>query len=164
MSDEVMTLVVLLAMLVGLVGTLVPILPGILLMWSSAVLYAVIVGFDLVAVIVLLLITMLTVAAVVVGVIVPKRAATESGAATSSQIAAAIGGVIGFFAIPIVGVIVGALVGVGLAEWYDKRDWPAARASTIAIAKGFGVSALVQFGIGFLILIVWLPWAYVVIR
>ncbi len=98
------------------------------------------------------------------GVVVPKRAAAYSGASTSSQIAAAIGAVIGFFAIPIIGVVVGAVVGIGLAEWYDKRDWPAARSSTIAIAKGFGVSALVQFGLGFVILIVWLPWAYAVNR
>ncbi len=164
MSDALITTVVLITMLVGLVGTLVPILPGIMLMWAAAVVYGVVVGFDAVALIVLVLITMLAVAAMIVGVVVPKRAAADSGAATSSQIAAVIGGVIGFFAIPIIGVVVGALVGIGLAEWFDKRDWPAARASTIAIAKGFGVSALVQFGLGFGILIVWLPWAYAVNR
>ena len=162
MFDAVVTTVVLIAMLVGLVGTLLPILPGILLMWVAAVGYGVAVGFDVFATLVLVLISGLTVAAVIVGAVVPKRAAADSGASTSSQIAAAIGAVIGFFAIPFIGVVVGAVVGIGLAEWYDKRDWPAARSSTIAIAKGFGVSALVQFGLGSVILIVWLPWAYAV--
>ena len=95
--------------------------------------------------------------------VLPKRAATESGTSTSSQLAAVVGAVIGFFAIPVVGVVVGALAGIALAEWWDKREWRAARASTIAVAKGFGLSALVQFGIGFVMLVVWLVWAQAVI-
>lgn len=159
MSDGVVTVATLVVMLIGLAGTLIPILPGIALMWVMAIAYGFVVGFDAVAIGALLIITALTGAAVVAGFVLPKRAAVESGAATSSQIAAAIGAIIGFFVIPVVGVVVGAIVGIGLAEWYDKRDWPAARASTIAIAKGFGISTLVQFGVGVVILVVWLGWA-----
>lgn len=162
MSDALITVIVLIAMLIGLAGTLVPILPGILLMWAAAVGYGVVVGFDAFGITILVLITALTGVAVAVGVLVPQRAAAESGAALASQIAAGVGAVIGFFLIPIIGAPVGAVVGIGLAEWYDKRDWPAAKASTIAIAKGFGISTLAQFGLGFVILMVWLPWAYAV--
>ncbi|MDW3175963.1 MAG: DUF456 domain-containing protein [Acidimicrobiia bacterium] len=162
MSDALITVIVLIAMLVGLAGTLVPILPGILLMWAAAVVYGVVVGFDAFGITILVLITALTGVAVAVGVLIPQRAAAESGAALASQIAAGVGAVIGFFLIPIIGAPVGAVVGIGLAEWYDKRDWPAAKASTIAIAKGFGISTLAQFGLGFVILLVWLPWAYAV--
>lgn len=162
MSDALITVIVLIAMLIGLAGTLVPILPGILLMWAAAVVYGVVVGFDAFGITILVLITSLTGVAVAVGVLVPQRAAAESGAALASQIAAGVGAVIGFFLIPIIGAPVGAVVGIGLAEWYDKRDWPAAKASTIAIAKGFGISTLAQFGLGFVILLVWLPWAYAV--
>jgi len=163
MSDEVATVLVLLAMLIGLVGTLVPILPGIALMWFAAVGYGLVVGFDVLATVVLMMVTALTATAVVIGVVLPKRAATASGASTRSQLAAAIGAIIGFFVIPIVGVLVGALVGLGIAEYAEKRDWPAARASTIAVAKGFGISTLLQFAIGFVILAVWLVWAQAVI-
>ncbi len=162
MSDALITVIVLIAMLIGLAGTLVPILPGILLMWAAAVVYGVVVGFDAFGITILVLITALTGVAVAVGVLVPQRAAAESGAALASQLAAGVGAVIGFFLIPIIGAPVGAVVGIGLAEWYDKRDWPAAKASTIAIAKGFGISTLAQFGLGFVILLVWLPWAYAV--
>ncbi len=163
MSDEVATVLVLLAMLVGLVGTLVPILPGVALMWVAAVAYGFAVGFDVLAIVVLVAVTALTTGAIVVGVALPKRAATASGASTRSQLAAAIGAVIGFFVIPIVGLVVGALVGLGIGEYAEKRDWPAARASTIAVAKGFGVSTLLQFAIGFVILGVWIVWAQAVI-
>lgn len=163
MSDELATLLVLIAMLVGLVGTLLPILPGILLMWASAVAYGFAVGFDALAIVVLAVLSVLTGVALVAGVLLPKRAAVDAGAATSSQFAAAVGAVIGFFVIPIVGIIVGALVGIGLAEYHDKRDWPAARASTIAVAKGFGLSTIVQFVLGFVMVAVWLVWAQAVV-
>lgn len=164
MSDDVVTVATLVVMLVGLAGTLLPIIPGIGFMWLVAIAYGFVVGFDATAIAALLVISFLTVAATVAGFVLPKRAATESGAATSSQISAAIGAVIGFFVIPVVGVVIGAIVGIGLAEWYDKRNWPAARASTIAVAKGFGLSTLLQFTIGFVILIVWLFWAVVALR
>ncbi len=163
MSDEFATAIVLVLMLVGLIGTLIPILPGILLMWIAAVIYGFAVGFDVFSIGVLAAITFLASVSVAVGIVLPKRAATTSGASTSSQLAAGVGAVIGFFAIPVVGVVVGALAGIALAEWRDKGEWSAARSSTIAVAKGFGLSALVQFGMGFVILVVWLVWAQAVI-
>lgn len=163
MSDEFATALVLILMLVGLIGTLVPILPGILLMWIAAVFYGFAVGFDAFSIGVLVAITILATVSVAVGIMLPKRAAAESGVATSSQLAAGVGAVIGFFVIPVVGVVVGALAGIALAEWRDKGEWSAARSSTMAVAKGFGLSALVQFGIGFLILVMWLIWAQAVI-
>lgn len=163
MSDQLTTIIVLIVMLTGMVGTLVPILPGIALMWAGAVGYAFVVGFDAMAIGVLIAISALTVAATAVGVLLPKRAAADSGASTASQIAAAVGAVIGFFVIPIIGVVIGALIGIAVAEWFDKRDWPAAWASTIAVAKGLGISALIQFGIAFMILVVWSVWALTVV-
>lgn len=159
MSDGLWTILTLVVMLVGLAGTLVPILPGIALMWAAALVYGFAVGFDAIGIAAVILISIVTIGAVIAGFVVPKRAAASSGAATSSQIAAAVGAVVGFFVIPIVGVVVGAIVGIGLAEWWHKRDWQAARASTISIAKGFGISTLVQFGLGFVILLAWLGWA-----
>ena len=74
-----------------------------------------------------------------------------------------LGGIIGFFVIPVIGIVVGALVGIALAEYMDKGDWALARTSTIAVAKGFGIGALAQIGFGFLILIVWSGWAATVV-
>jgi uncharacterized protein YqgC (DUF456 family) len=127
MSDEFATAIVLVLMLVGLIGTLIPILPGILLMWIAAVIYGFAVGFDVFSIGVLAVITILATVSVAVGIALPKRAATTSGASTSSQLAAGLGAVIGFFAIPVVGIVVGALAGIALAEWRDKGDWSAAR-------------------------------------
>lgn len=163
MSDQLATVLVLVVMLIGMVGTLIPILPGIALMWVGALGYGFLVGFDAIAIGALLTITILTVGAMAAGVLLPKRAAADAGASTASQVSAAVGAVIGFFVIPIIGVVVGALVGIAAAEWFDKRDWRVARTSTIAVAKGLGVSALLQFGIAFMILVVWSVWALTVV-
>ena len=159
MSETEWTFVVLALMLVGLAGTLVPVLPGILLMWAAAIAYGFAVGFSGVGIAVIVIATLLSVMAVALGVILPKQAASDSGVSGKSQFAAAVGAIVGFFVIPVVGIIVGAIVGIGLSEYYEKRDWQQTKASTIAVAKGFGLSTAVQFAVGVTILMIWLAWA-----
>ena len=78
---------------------------------------------------------------------------------SNETILGAVGAVIGFFVIPVVGLPIGALLGLLLGEYLDKGDVGVAWAATIELAKGFGLSALVQFGLGFLILLTWSAWA-----
>lgn len=158
MDETLATVIILFVLLIGLVGTIVPILPGILLMWAGVVVYGFLVGFDTLGIVITIAVTLISALAFALGLIVPKRAADEAGAARSSQWAAAIGAVIGFFVIPIVGVVVGALVGIALSEYNSKGSWELARGSTIAVAKGFGLSAILQFGCGVAILFVWMIW------
>lgn len=163
MSDALITGLILLVMLTGLVGTVVPGLPGVMLMWGALVVYGFLVGFSGVGIGVIIVATLLTAAAVALGFILPKRLADESGASTKSQVAAVLGGIIGFFVIPVIGVPIGAIAGIALAEYLDKEDWALAKESTIAVAKGFGLSALAQIATGFVILILWAGWAATVL-
>ena len=162
-SDTLITALVLLALVVGLAGTVVPVLPGILLMWGAVVAYGFLVGFGPVGVGAVVFITLLSALAVVLGFVLPKRFADDSGASLLSQLAAVVGGIVGFFVIPVVGIVFGALFGIALAEYLDKGDWARAWKSTIAVAKGFGVSALAQIAIGFVILVAWSGWAATVV-
>ncbi len=161
MSDLVVTIIVLIMMLIGLAGTLFPILPGIVLMWVGTIAYGFSFGFDALGIGVTIVISLFTVLALVLGVVLPKQAAAGAGASSKAQLAAGIGAIIGFFVIPVVGLVVGAVVGIALAEYYEKGDWEVAKGSTIAVAKGFGVSTLAQFAIGVAILLIWLCWAAV---
>lgn len=159
MSDIVVTIIVLVVMLTGLVGTLIPVLPGIALMWAGAVAYGFFFGFDALGISTIVVITALTALAVTLGVVLPKQAASDAGASRKGQLGAAVGAIVGFFVIPVVGFVIGALLGLALVEWYDKGDWELAKVSTIAVAKGFGISTLVQVAIGIAILLIWLMWA-----
>jgi len=162
-SEPLITGLTLIAMLTGLVGTVVPGLPGVLLMWGALIVYGFLIGFGGVGVVVVVIATLLSAAAVALGIILPKRLADESGASTKSQLAAVLGGIVGFFVIPVIGVPIGAIAGIAVAEYLDKEDWALAKESTIAVAKGFGLSALAQIATGFVILILWAGWAATVL-
>ncbi len=162
MTDGEATILVLVVLLVGLAGTLLPILPGILLMWAATIGYGFAVGWSGTGIAVVVVSTLLSAAAIAAGVVLPKKAAEDSGASTRSQIAAAIGAVIGFFVIPVVGIVIGAIAGIAISEYLITKDWELTKQSTIGIAKGFGLSTLAQFMLGFGILVVWSGWAAVV--
>lgn len=161
MDDAGISAIILVVLLVGLAGTLLPILPGILLMLGAVIVYGVIVGFGAIGIAVVAACVALSLLAVALGIVLPQRAAEESGASRRSQFAAAGGAIIGFFVIPVIGAIVGALLGIALSEYLITSDWDATKRSTIGIAKGFGLSTLAQFVIGFVILLLWLVWAAV---
>jgi hypothetical protein len=163
-ADAWWTLVATVVMLVGLAGTVFPLLPGPLLMWATALVYGLLVGFDPIGVGVMTLITLLVAFSFVTGVVIPKRAAERSGASKLSQAGGLVGAVLGFFAIPVVGLVIGALAGVMLVEYLTKRDSREAWAATRDVAKGFGLSALVDFAIGLVIVAAWAGWAITVLR
>lgn len=161
MVEPVLSVLFLLVLLTGLAGTIVPILPGILLMWAGVIGYGFVAGFDAIAIAVIAVATVLAGISIVLGFVLPKQAADAAGASSKSQWAAVIGAIVGFFVIPVVGVVIGAVVGIALAEYGDKNDWGAAWESTKGVLTGMGLAAVAQFGIGVLILVIWLGWAAV---
>jgi uncharacterized protein YqgC (DUF456 family) len=93
------------------------------------------------------------------GWLVPQRAAGKAGASRLSMLVAAVGAVVGFFVIPVVGVMVGGLVGLYLAELQRTEDSATAWRSTRATVIGFGIATLVQFLLGVAMAVTWAVWA-----
>lgn len=159
MADVGISVFFLIALLIGLAGTIIPILPGILLMWVAVVAYGTVAGFGPAAITAIVIVTVLAVISVALGVVLPQRAADAVGASKKAQWAAVGGAIIGFFVVPVIGVILGAVAGIAIAEYLDKDDWGVAWQSTKGVLTGMGLAAIAQFGIGVLILFVWLAWA-----
>jgi uncharacterized protein YqgC (DUF456 family) len=158
------TIVVGVAMVVGLCGVVIPVLPGLLVMWAGALLYGFAVGWSTTGVAMMVLATVAVAASFVAGVVIPRRTAAAAGASGWAQVAGLFGAVIGFFVIPVVGLIIGALAGVMAVEVARKGDWGEAWAATVGTAKGFGWSVLVDLGLGLFILLAWAAWAATVVR
>lgn len=152
-----------LVLVLGLISVIVPVLPGLLIMWGAGVVYGFAVGWSPVGVGVMALFTLLAAISLISSVTVPRRAAAESGASGRAQFGGLIGAVIGFFVIPIIGFIVGGLVGVLLVEYSAKGDWQQAWTATKGTAKGFGVSVLIDITAGTLMLATWAFWAWTVL-
>ena len=146
---------VLVAMVVGLVGTIVPAFPGLVLVAGAALLYGAVEGWNVVAVV---LVVALFVAGTAAGVVLPSRAAGGAGAARSSLLLGAVLGIVGFFVVPVVGLPLGGALGIYLGERGRLGSHPPAWRATKATLRGFGIGVLAQLAAGVLIVLVWLAW------
>jgi uncharacterized protein YqgC (DUF456 family) len=147
-----------LAMAVGLVGTVVPVLPGLGLVWLGALAYGLLAGFGTLGWLVMVVVTALAVLGTVAGVALPKRRADSAGAARASLWLGAVAAVVGFFVVPVVGLPLGGALGIFVGELVRNGDGRAARRVTWATLVGFGLAAMVQFACGLAMIGAWLVW------
>ncbi len=163
-GGEVMwTLVVGVVAVIGLCGVVLPAVPGLVLMWAAALFYGFAVGWSNIGVGVMVLLSLLVIAGTVTGVLVPQRAAAESGASGMAQLGGVVGAIVGFFVIPVFGVIVGALAGLLVVEYVRNDDWALAWTATKGTARGFGLSILIDLALGMVMLTLWAIWALTVL-
>ena len=139
---------------VGLVGIIVPILPGGLLVFAAIAVWAVIEA-GTVGWVTLGLAAAWFVTAQVVKYVWPVRRMRAAEVSKRGLVAGAILGVIGFFVIPVVGLILGFVLGVFLAELGHRRDGRRAWASTVHALKGVALSVGVEFAGALLAAITW---------
>jgi uncharacterized protein len=145
-----------LAMAAGLVGVLVPVIPGLLLIWAAGLWWTIADGGGAVRWTVLALLTALLVVGTVAKYVLPARSAAARGAPATSLVAGAAGAIVGFFAIPVVGLLIGGVAGIYLAEHVRLRDGRRAWMSTRAALVGLGIALLVELTAGLLMIGVWL--------
>lgn len=135
-------IVVAIVIVVGLVGVVVPVLPGMVLVWAAVLVWAIAtaepVGWG-----VFVVVTLLLAVGMVVKYLVPGKHMKDQGIPGTTMWLGAAGAVIGFFAIPIVGTPVGFVVGVYLAELQrvgTSEAWP----TTKEALKATGLSMLIE--------------------
>ncbi len=112
---SVTEVLVALAILVGLVGILVPILPGSILILAALLVWALDIGTTT-GWAVFAVATVMLVVGNVVKYTVPGRRLKSSGVPSSTTWAGVALGVVGFFVVPVVGLFIGFVLGVYLAE------------------------------------------------
>ena len=145
--------VVALVIAVGLVGILLPVLPGSLLVLAAVLAWAVHTGGP-VAWTVLAVVTSLLAVGGIVKYVVPTRRLQEVGIPGSTQWAGAALAVVGFFVVPVVGLFLGFVLGVYVAEHRRvgaRLAWP----STRAALRAAGLSILIELLAGLLAAAAW---------
>lgn len=131
-----------LAIAVGLVGIVVPVLPGSLLVVGAVGAWALVAGTPT-AWVVFAVATTLVAAGQVVKFLVPGRRLQTAGIPTSTLWAGAALGLVGFFVVPVLGLVLGFVLGVYLAELRRlgrDRAWPA----TVQAVRAVGLSILIE--------------------
>lgn len=148
-------LLVALVMLVGVAGVVVPVLPGLVLVWAGGLAWVWLDGAGLARVVVGALLTVLLVVGTVAKYVLPARSATGAGAPRSTLLLGVVGSVLGFFLIPVVGVVVGGVGAVFLAELARLQDARTAWRSTWAVLRAVGIGMLVELTTAVLMLGTW---------
>ena len=158
MSDGELVGVLAVVMAIGAVGTVLPLVPGLGLIWLAGLVYGIDQGFGTVGVAAFGTMTALGVAATAAGYIVPQRRASGAGATRSSVWLGVAGAVVGFFAVPIVGMPLGGVLGIYAGEHLRTRDAATAWRTTRATIVGFGLAALLQFLAALVMIACWVAW------
>ena len=128
LPEGTLLVVTLIAMFVGLVGSVLPALPGVTLIFISALVYAFFTGFEVVGGLVLALIGLFAVLALVADFVGTSYGARRFGASNWGTAGGAIGGIVGalagllFLGIgSLFGLIIGSVGGVFLGEYLRRR-------------------------------------------
>lgn len=138
---------------VGIAGIIVPVLPGTLLVLGAILVWALGVGTST-GWLVFAVCAALLVGGSVVKYLVPGRRLKASGVPHRTLLVGALLAFVGFFVIPLVGMFVGFVLGVYVAERARvgaAGAWP----STVGALRAVGVSILIELVAAFLAALTW---------
>ncbi len=139
---------------VGLAGIVLPVLPGLLLIWVGVGVWALSLRTPM-AWAVLSIATAIMILGSVVKYLIPGRRMRTAGVPWSTLGLGALLGVLGFFVIPVLGLFIGFVAGIYLAERIRLDDNSLAWPSTVAALKAVGISMLIEMTAGLLMAAVW---------
>lgn len=122
--------------LVGLAGTVLPVLPGTILVWGGIVLGAWIDDFSRVGTTTLVVVSVLAVLAWGLDYVAGLMGAKKAGASKQALIGAAVGTVLGLF-MGLVGVLFMPLVGAAVGEYLAQKDQT--RAVKVGVSTWIGI-------------------------
>ena len=142
------------AIAIGLVGILVPLLPGTLLVWAAIAVWA-FAERSTTGWVVLGVVTALLGAGLLVKYLWPAKRMRAADVSGVTLAAGGVLGVIGFFVIPVAGLVLGFVLGVFLAELIGRRDRRRAWTSTVHAVKGVALSVGVELVAGLLATVTW---------
>lgn len=160
---EVITLFVL---IFGLIGLLIPVFPGLVVMWVAILVYAIVQtglgNMTWVSWLLFMLITLLMIGGNISdNIIIAKHVRDKNVPWSSILWSFAAGILVSLFFTPILGILASPLA-LYLAEWRRLQDKTLALANTKAWMTGWGWSVAARMGVGMVMIIFWGVWAWVV--
>ncbi len=139
----------LLIMLFGLVGTILPVVPGLPIMWGGAMIYALLTGFEKIDWTYLIIFGALTVAVQALDYVANLYGAKKMGASGWGILGAFLGMVVGLFTGGLLGLLLGPFVGAVLGEiLMGRKTASQALKAGVGTFLGFLGGTLVKFAVG----------------
>jgi hypothetical protein len=158
----VLIVVLALVMLVGLISLIIPVLPGLVIIWIAVLVYGVLTGFTLWSGVIFGLITILMVVGSLVDNITMGASAKVSGASWLVVGLSLLAGVVGSLLFPPLGGLIAALVIMFISEVIRLRDLRKAGSSTVNMALSFGLAVIIRFAMGLVMIGLWAVWLFLI--
>lgn len=147
--------IVLTVMLVAEIGSLTTVVPGLTIIWLSALVYWLVAGFNWASGIIFGILTVLMVSGNLADNIIMGTSARQTGASWLAILVALAGGVIGSLVWPPFGGLAAALLLLFAIEFFRLRNWRHALRSMRSIAAGCGWGLVVRLLVGAIMILLW---------
>ncbi len=158
--ELITTSVALTFMLFGLAVLLIPVLPGLVIIWAAALGYGFFTGFNTLGWVMFAMITVLMAGGSFVDNVLMGTSAHKEGAPWWAILLALVAAIAGNFALPIVGGVLAALLTLFLVEWARLKDAKKAFTSMKGMLVGCGWAVAIRFIIGMVMIGLWMIWAW----
>jgi uncharacterized protein YqgC (DUF456 family) len=153
---------VLIVMLAGLASLIIPVVPGLVIIWVAALGYGIATGFDLAGGLIFGAMTVLMIIGSLVDNVLMGAKARQTGATWWGLTLALLAGLVGGLLLPPFGGVLAALVVLFLVEYIRLRDARSALNSTRAMAIGCGWAFVARVAIGMVMVAAWVFWAFMI--
>ncbi len=158
--EIILTVLLGLAMVVGMLGMLVPVFPGLVIMWLAALGYGIMTGFTTPGIILFVLITLLAIGGSFIDNVLMAAGGRKGGAAWVTIIIALLAGVLGTILLPPFGGIIAAPLAILLLEYIRLKDWKKAWQAFKGLTLGWGLSFAARFSLAVVIFLLWVLWVW----
>jgi uncharacterized protein YqgC (DUF456 family) len=156
-SIEILALTI---MLFGLFGLVIPVMPGLVIIWVAALGYGIAADFGMLGWIMFGIMSVLAIGGSFIDNVLMGTQARQSGASWVSIAAALVFGIAGNFALPVIGGLIAALLALFAAEWIRRKDWREALKAVRGMAWGCGWAFVIRFIMGAVMIGLWMIWAW----
>jgi uncharacterized protein len=147
-------IIVALVLVLGVIGTIVPLLPGLPLMWGAIFVWA-ITSDAAVRWPVFAAVTVIAAVGIVAATVLPVRRTAVDRRWRGTSAAMVVGTVVGFFVIPVIGALIGGPVAIFVVELVRRRDVGQARRSAAGAMKAVGIGVAAQLTAAVLVAGLW---------
>lgn len=160
-QETIVTILCGLAILVGIAGTILPVLPGGILIAAALLAWAIWGGAGAVGWVVFAIGVVFVAVGMAASALLTGRKMKQHAIPGRSVVIGLAAGVVGMFVIPVVGLLVGFAGGLLLSELARTRNPGTAATTSWAAIKATGLGILVEFGLACLAASTWLIGLYV---
>jgi hypothetical protein len=154
----VVQLVTAAVMSAGLVSLFTFVIPGLTIIWLSALAYGLLTGFTLFSIICIVIISLLMIFGNMVDQLMMGAKAKQSGASWTGVILSTIATFVFSFLWPPFGGIIAGMLVLFVFEFIRLRDWRKAGGTTKEMAVGCVSAAVARFFIGLVMIGMWVIW------